>query len=59
MIRGRNSGGNRDSIQETKCAHLGCGCVPEPGSSYCSVQCENAGDGTDCGCGHPDCEAEA
>lgn len=44
-----------------ECAHTPCRCEAEPGSDYCSPQCEEAAgkDVTDCGCGHPDCRAEA
>ena len=46
-------------IEENACGHSGCGCEREPGSEFCSPQCEKAGDETDCSCGHPGCGAEA
>jgi hypothetical protein len=45
--------------EANKCAHVPCQCEPEPGSDYCSTQCEKAVGETDCSCGHPDCLAEA
>ncbi|MGI8494413.1 MAG: hypothetical protein ACR2L1_03740 [Pyrinomonadaceae bacterium] len=45
--------------EENKCAHTHCECETEPGSKFCSPQCENNMDQTDCGCGHADCHAKA
>ena len=48
-----------EAIEGKICAHVPCGCQAEPGSDYCSPQCEKAGEETDCMCGHPECQARA
>ncbi|HEY6412489.1 MAG TPA: hypothetical protein VIX42_02305 [Edaphobacter sp.] len=42
-----------------KCAKDGCNCMAQPGSKYCSTQCEDAKKfmTLKCGCGHPACAA--
>ncbi len=42
-----------------KCAHIPCQCEPETGGRYCSLQCKEAVNETDCRCGHLECRAEA
>lgn len=44
---------------EKTCAHIPCGCPTEPGSEFCSADCERARNETDCACGHIDCQARA
>ena len=46
-----------------KCSHEGCVCTVEPGKSYCSKYCEEAGSGARkahaghaCECGHDACD---
>ena len=46
-------------IEENQCAHIPCQCPAETGSKFCSPQCENAFDETDCNCGHAECRAKA
>jgi hypothetical protein len=44
--------------KDRKCAHPGCACPADPGSDYCSAQCQNqraATNGAKCGCGHDAC----
>jgi hypothetical protein len=48
-----------EKVYEHECAHPPCGCPVENEGDYCSDWCEKAFDETDCGCGHPDCRAEA
>jgi len=48
-----------ENIIEKECAHIPCGCPVEGGGDYCSDWCKKALDSTDCGCGHPECRAEA
>ncbi|HUF03445.1 MAG TPA: hypothetical protein VMM38_04645 [Aridibacter sp.] len=42
---------------EKECAHVPCRCKADPGSDYCSPQCERSLGKTDCECGHPECGA--
>lgn len=46
-------------IHDAECAHEPCGCPVAGSGKHCSYWCKNAGDSTDCGCGHADCRAEA
>ena len=46
-------------LNEKECAHVACGCPSREGSDYCSEECEKARSETDCGCGHPECRAQA
>jgi len=46
-------------LNEKECAHVACGCPSREGSDYCSEECKNARSETDCGCGHPECRAQA
>ena len=48
-----------DLTNQKTCAHAACGCEVEPGSEYCSLECEKDREGTDCSCGHVDCQARA
>jgi hypothetical protein len=48
-----------DQTSENTCSHIACGCEAEPGSKYCSPECEKAREGTDCSCGHAECQARA
>jgi len=43
--------------EDRKCAHAGCGCLADPGSDYCSPECErsNGSMGAICGCNHEIC----
>jgi hypothetical protein len=43
-----------------KCRHDACSCEAEPGTQFCSNECESdtRDEGaTDCHCGHDDCRA--
>ena len=42
-----------------KCAKEGCNCMAEPGSKYCSMQCQDSKKfmTLKCACGHPACAA--
>lgn len=42
---------------EKRCAHPGCPCPADPGSDYCSVQCQAAMSSSlvDCPCNHGVC----
>jgi hypothetical protein len=43
---------------ETKCAHIPCGCAVPPGREYCSEACRNAGSEDveiACQCDHATC----
>ena len=48
-----------------KCAHVGCTCTVAADEQYCSDYCAAAAHdakkaaGTECQCGHPECEASA
>lgn len=41
-----------------KCAYPYCSCPVEPGSKYCSANCEDSRDTAEifCDCGHEECE---
>jgi hypothetical protein len=44
-------------MEDKKCKHPSCLCQARPGSDYCSLSCESAGDTVEitCDCGHPGC----
>lgn len=44
---------------ERVCAHGVCRCPSREDSDYCSEECEKARSEADCGCGHPECQAQA
>lgn len=44
---------------ERVCTHGACSCPSQEGSDYCSEECAKARSETDCGCGHPECRAQA
>jgi hypothetical protein len=44
---------------EQVCKHVACSCPAREDSDYCSEECEKALVDTDCGCGHPECRAQA
>lgn len=46
-------------LNEKECAHVACSCPAREGSDYCSEECKKARLETDCGCGHPECRAQA
>ena len=48
-------------MNNEKCKHPACDCVPPKGESYCSLTCEDAKDTIEltCQCGHPGCRGEA
>lgn len=62
--------GHQGGQQKSKCAHGACTCLVDPGQSYCSDHCAQAGKGNTaaelpggkpaggraCACGHSDCE---
>ena len=45
-------------MADRKCGHAGCGCVADPGSDFCSTQCQtaNGSAGKTCPCGHDVCK---
>lgn len=47
--------------KDRKCAHPGCGCPADPGSDYCSPQCQSSKASRDaqCPCGHDACQEPA
>lgn len=49
-----------EATKNTKCAHPNCSCDANPGSKYCSAQCEAMEDTPDvaCRCGHPGCKGK-
>lgn len=44
-----------------ECAHAGCRCPVAEEGDFCGEECEEgeAEGETDCGCGHPECRAQA
>ena len=48
-----------EESEASECAHPGCHCPAREGSEYCGDECEEGGGETDCGCGHPECRAQA
>ena len=44
-------------MNETKCAHVQCGCPVGEGEKYCSAYCQDSGnlDELPCNCGHRGC----
>jgi hypothetical protein len=55
-----SNAGKLAEMSREECAHQACHCRPREGSEYCSEQCEKAGpEQTDCGCAHPECNAQA
>jgi hypothetical protein len=51
----------RNMSDSDRCKHPPCTCRVEPGTSYCSPQCEAMEDtpGIDCRCGHASCKGRA
>jgi hypothetical protein len=43
---------------DRKCGHEGCACLADPGSDYCSTQCQvaNGAAGEACPCSHEICQ---
>jgi hypothetical protein len=45
--------------EDRKCAHPGCVCLAEPGSDYCSTECQKANSSENrCTCHHEVCQQE-
>lgn len=45
--------------EDRKCAHPGCPCPADPGSDYCSKECQTAnGEKKHCTCKHELCQQE-
>jgi hypothetical protein len=46
--------------EDRKCTHAGCICLADPGSDYCSAQCQmaNGAEHKQCGCPHDICREQ-